>query len=198
MVHAQTLCLAFEGHELIAAGPLAAVVLVVKQVITRGETAPVLIFEDANSQPVELDLRGSADDIVARLAAAPVTDEATTEAAPRGPGRPKLGVVAREITLLPRHWDWLSTQTGGASVALRKLVETASRAGEKRDQKRQAQEICYRFLSAIAGNLAGFEEATRTLFADDAAGFDAAVTPWPEAVRDHAQTLAARVFTLAA
>ena len=92
---------------------------------------------------------------------------------PRGRGRPKLGVVAREVTLLPRHWDWLNSQSGGASVALRKLVEAARLAGDDKDRTRHAQEAAYRFMTALAGNLPGYEEATRALYAADPARFDA-------------------------
>ena len=100
--------------------------------------------------------------------------------------------MAREVTLLPRHWEWLSAQPGGASVALRKLVEHARIAGQGSDRKRRAQESCYRFLSAMAGNEANFEEATRALFAGRRARFDEMTEPWPKDVRDHARRLAAQ------
>lgn len=109
---------------------------------------------------------------------------------PRGRGRPKLGVVAREVTLLPRHWEWLSIQPGGASVALRKLVEEARRTSGARDRQRAAQEAAFRFMMASGGDLAGFEEAVRALFAADRRGFAAHLSAWPEAVRDHAIKLA--------
>jgi hypothetical protein len=96
--------------------------------------------------------------------------------------------VAREVTLLPRHWDWLAKQPGGASVALRKLVEDARRDG--RGDRRARQEAAFRFMAALAGNAPGYEEATRALFADDAAAFDAHSRLWPADVRDHARRLA--------
>ena len=103
-------------------------------------------------------------------------------------------MVAREITLLPRHWDWLAQQSGGASVAIRKLVEEARRTGEDRDRVRLAQEAAYRFMSAMAGNAPHFEAAIRALFADDAAGFEKLIAEWPADVRDHVATLADRAF----
>ena len=109
-------------------------------------------------------------------------------------GRPKLGVVAREVTLLPRHWDWLNGQPGGASVTLRKLVEEARRRSSATDQAREGQEAAYRFMSAIAGDLPGFEEATRALWRRDAARFEHETDAWPKDVRDHARALAARAF----
>lgn len=193
-------CIAFEGHRRIASGALSEVALAVREVLARGEQAPVLIFDTVTSRPVEFDLRGTPEDILARLASqspvgqvAPDTDAGEGDA-PRGRGRPKLGVVAREVTLLPRHWDWLNGQSGGASVALRKLVEAARLAGDDKDRKRAAQEAVYRFMTAIAGNLPAYEDATRALYADDRARFDEIVGAWPEDVRDHTLCLAANAF----
>jgi hypothetical protein len=107
-----------------------------------------------------------------------------------------LGVVAREVTLLPRHWDWLSTQSGGASVALRKLVEAASRANESKDRLRLAQDATYRFMSAMAGNLPGYEEAVRALFANQPEQYGVLSEAWPVDIRDHARMLALRVFAV--
>lgn len=195
-------CIAFEGHRRITSGALSEVALAVREVLARGEQAPVLIFDTITSRPVEFDLRGTPEEILARLAsqspagqAAPASDADTGEGdAPRGRGRPKLGVVAREVTLLPRHWDWLNGQSGGASVALRKLVEAARLAGDDKDRKRAAQEAVYRFMTAIAGNLPAYEDATRALYADDRARFDDIVGAWPEDVRDHTLGLALDAF----
>ena len=99
-------------------------------------------------------------------------------------------MTAREVTLLPRHWEWLNAQPGGASVALRKLVEKARTANEGRDRVRRAREGCYKFMSAMAGDLPGFEEASRALFAGNAAGFDERISAWPAGVRDHLRKLA--------
>lgn len=183
-------CAAFEGQRLIAAGELAEVALRAKEVIERGEHAPVLIFDDATGEQFEVDFRGTAEEVLGRLAGQGGGADETPEA-PRGPGRPKLGVVAREVTLLPRHWDWLNGQPGGASVALRKLVEEARRANEGKDRARKSQEAAYRFMSAMAGNLPGFEEANRALFAGDRSRFEAETDPWPADIRDHARKLAA-------
>src|SRR5262245_3846770 len=116
--------------------------------------------------------------------------ESDDAASVRRPGRPKLGVVAREVTLLPRHWEWLGAQPGGASVALRKLVEEARRANGDADRARAARDAAYRFMSVMAGNLAGFEEASRALFADDRRRFVGLVAGWPDDVRDHVVRLA--------
>ncbi|CAB3661509.1 DUF2239 family protein [Paraburkholderia rhynchosiae] len=209
-------CSAFEGHRLIASGALPAVALAVKEVIKRGEQAPVLIFDDATAAPVELDLRGTSEEIVARLTRTESNTESNTESenestndsardsgndaaateagAPRGRGRPRLGVVAREVTLLPRHWNWLNAQPGGASVALRKLVETARATGEQQDRKRAAQEAVYRFMTALAGNLPDYEDATRALYAGDRPRFEEKIARWPEDVRAYTLELAGNAF----
>lgn len=199
----QVLCTAFEGTRRIATGALPEVAQKVKEVVDRGERAPVLIFDDATSELIEVDFCGTAEDVAARLLAGTGTSVPSGPAAVpdtetrRKPGRPRLGVVAREVTLLPRHWEWLNRQPGGASVAMRKLVEEARRVNETRDRLRRAQEVAYRFLSAMAGNEPGFEEALRCLFAGDRARFDLLVSDWPIDVRDHAQKLAAGAFEAA-
>lgn len=174
-------CTAFVGDRLIASGGPSEVVVAVKAAHDAGEA--VLVFDDADARPVEFDLRGDLEAVLARLApAAPVEK--------RGPGRPKLGVTAREVTLLPRHWDWLASQPGGASVALRKLVENALREAEGPDRVRRSREAAYRFMTAVAGDQPGYEEATRMLFAGDWAAFDAVIEAWPSDVRDYARRLA--------
>ena len=160
---------AFMGHQRLASGPLADVALAVLKASKRSAAEPIVIFDDTNGRPVDLNLSGTEREVVARLpqpaaeAETPAEDLSATE--PRGRGRPKLGVVAREVTLLPRHWEWLGAQPGGASVALRKLVEAARRASGDRDRSRTARDAAYHFMSVMAGNLANFEEASRALFA---------------------------------
>jgi hypothetical protein len=161
----------FDGHRRLSAGPLAVVNLAAKRALERGARGPVLIFDDVTGRSRDVDMRG-------------VVEEA------RARGRPKLGVIAREVTLLPRHWEWLAAQPGGASVALRKLVERARKEGSGQEERRQAHERAYHFISAIAGDLPGFEEATRALFAHDAQRFSAHIHSWPRDVREHALRLA--------
>ncbi len=184
-------CTAFDNHRLLSAGPLIEVALAVKDAATLGASGPILVFGDADGRVVDLDLRGTKADLVDRLSRATPSgmappqsrspaslDAGNAPATPaRGRGRPALGVVAREVTLLPRHWDWLAQQPGGASVALRKLVEAARRSGAPAQQVRAAQDRAYHFMSAMAGDMPGFEEATRALFADERAEFVAAGYP---------------------
>jgi uncharacterized protein len=193
-------CTAFEGYRRIASGALARVAAKTKSVIDRGEKAPVLIFDDSTSELIEMDFRGSVDDVLRRLAPA-IADSRSHESpispagdAPRGPGRPRLGVVAREVTLLPRHWEWLNEQSGGASVALRKLVEEAKRANEPKDRIGKSREVTYKFMSAMAGNLPGFEEAARALFAGNRANFEKQTENWPKDIRGHLKRLTLDAF----
>ncbi|MFT0736595.1 DUF2239 family protein [Ralstonia wenshanensis] len=189
-------CTAFAGTQRLAGGPVRDVARAVKTHLDAHPESQVLVFDNTSAHPVEFDLRGTVEDVVVRIdqAAPSAAEPAESENRPRGPGRPKLGVIAREVTLLPRHWDWLAAQPGGASVTLRKLVEDARRAAEGADRRRTAQEAAYRFMSAMAGNAAGFEEATRALFAADAAAFASLTQSWPADVRDFARELASRAF----
>ncbi len=184
-------CVAFHGHEQIAAGALAAVALAVKQALDAGAAGPLLIFDDHSSRPIEIDFRGTPDEVLARL---PTPAPAVAEPASRGPGRPKLGVVAREVTLLPRHWEWLSHQPGGTSAVLRKLVEEARRAGSGRERARLAGESVDRFMLAMAGDLPGYEEASRAFWRKEHACFIQLTDAWPADVREHVRRLAATAW----
>src|ERR1700730_17867213 len=180
--------IAFEGDRAIASGNLRDVVSAAKETLDRHKEASILIFDGMTGGPIDIDFRGSIEAVLARLPKTPIAPAAddTAPFAPRGPGRPKLGVVAREVTLLPRHWEWLNAQRGGASVALRKLVDEARRASGDRDRERAARDAAYRFMSAMAGDLPGFEEASRALFAGDRLRFAQHTLAWPEDIRAYA------------
>ena len=167
---------AFAGSTRIASGTKTEAALAAKHALTRDPTLSLLVFARETGRVVDLDLRGTDQDIIERYA----------PPAPSSPvrGRPKLGVVAREVTLLPRHWDWLARQSGGASVVLRKLVEAALKEDGDHTRGRERNEAAYRFMAAIAGNFPGFEEAARALFANDRDGFAAIISQWPIDVRD--------------
>lgn len=173
-------CTAFAGANVLARGPLAAVAIAVRDHLDDHPDSNVLVFEDGTRQVVDLDLRGSSADIAARHSASE----------PRSRGRPKLGVVAREVTLLPRHWEWLAGQPGGASPALRRLIEDARRKDRGGTQARSSQEAAYRFLTALAGDLPGYEEALRALFAGEEGRFATMIAGWPDDIRTYAQELA--------
>jgi hypothetical protein len=185
-------CTAFEGPRIVAVGDLADVAVAARQALDQGKTAPVLLFDDQTGEQLLVNLQGDVEEVRRRYEGIP--PRSTAEEAPRGPGRPKLGVVAREVTLLPRHWEWLNGQPGGASVALRKLVEEARRANAEKDRTRRAQEAAYRFMSAIGGNLPDFEEATRALFAGNQGRFGELIGGWPDDIQTYLGRLAQECF----
>ncbi len=198
--------IAFADDRCIASGTLADVARAVKAMSDARPQSRILGFNKQTSAPIEIDCRGSVAEVLARVAQTAgaanahavgesASDTAPVEEAARsGPGRPRLGVVAREVTLLPRHWDWLASQPGGASVALRKLVEQARRLNLAGDLRYAAQEAAFRFMSAMAGDRAGYEEATRALFAGDEERFTALIAGWPGDVAAHLRELAAAAF----
>jgi hypothetical protein len=193
-MHSLSAYTAFRGSTLIHHGKLADVALAIKSISSEAHPEGVLIFDNATGSVVDVDFRGNAEEVLARLPAEPNTQEEAVEEVPRGPGRPRLGVVAKEVTLLPRHWEWLSAQSGGASVALRKLVEEARRASAGQEELRLAQKRAYCFMSAMLANEAGLEEAERALFAGNRATFEVLSEPWPADLRDHLRCLAADAF----
>lgn len=183
--------IAFVGQRRLASGTAGEVALAVKRA-TQPLHQPIIIFDDGTGRSIDFDLRGEDREVLARLEklAPPPAETAEAPAEPRGRGRPKLGVVAREVTLLPRHWEWLNAQAGGASVALRKLVDEARRASGAKDRERQARDAAYHFMSTMAGDLPQFEEASRALFADDRRRFTGLIADWPADIRDHIVKLA--------
>lgn len=181
-------CTAFDGDHRVASGTYLEVALAVKALHQKRETF-TLIFDNVSGKQIDFDLHGTDQEIAQRLAK---TNEYTS---PRRPGRPKIGVVAREVTLLPRHWDWLNAQPGGASVALRKLVEAARSEKAGVDRIRQAQAATDCFMNAMAGNLPHYEEAARALYARDKERFVELTDAWPLDLRVHARFLATEAFS---
>ena len=204
--------IAFAGSTRLATGDLQQVAMEARALIERSGHDMIIIFDANTSHPMDVDFRdplpqvpgptratgAQASKASLHLTTATDTAPATTSegASPnptrRSPGRPKLGVVAREVTLFPRHWDWLSRQPGGASATLRRLVEEARRSTADEVRVREARESCYRFMTAMAGNEPGYEEAVRALFAGNCERFQEETAQWPADVRDHARGLAER------
>ena len=156
----------FEGR-VIARGTLEAVTREVEDKWPNDQGA-VQAFDDESGRVVDLNLWGAAP------------------RPPRGRGRPKLGVVAREVTLLPRQWEWLAQQPGGASATLRRLVDSTRKNGSGRSDARDA---VYRFITALAGDRPGYEEALRALYRSDLDGFRDRIADWPEDIRLYAEAL---------
>jgi hypothetical protein len=165
----------FAGPECVAQGSLPEAAVAAWRALRGDPSATVLIFDDATGKVVDLDLRGGEDEVLARHRPAPVATS------PRG--RPRLGVISREVTLLPRHWDWLAQQPGGASNALRNLVDEARRVDDGATEARARTEAAYRFMSAMAGDRPGFEEASRALFGADMERLATCTAGWPPDIR---------------
>lgn len=181
---------AFDGHRRVAAGGLLEVALAVRAWIEGGGEVP-LIFADATGRVVDLSQHGTEEDVRERVRVLEAQDASVPAAPKRGRGRPKLGVVSKEVTLLPRHWAWLGLQRGGASATLRRLVDRARKESAPAERARRSQDAAYRFLSAVAGDLPGFEEALRALYRGDAERFGEASAEWPGDVREYGESLAA-------
>jgi len=166
---------AFSGPRIVSQGTLD---IVFRDAVAEQKTKKtnVLVFNDETGKVVDLDLRD------------------LSKEPSRGPGRPKLGVIAREVTLLPRHWDWLAEQPGGASVALRKLVEEARRNSAGAHRLRAAREAVYNFITTTAGDEPGFEEALRALYRGDRKRFATLIKSWPGDIPAHALKLAVEAF----
>lgn len=190
-------CTAFEGHRLLRSGSLVEVALAVKAAARSHPSSAILVFDDLTGRVIDLDLRGARADIIERLARPtqtaaernrPGRSEEPVRA--RGRGRPRLGVVSREVTLLPRQWEWLAAQPSGASATLRRLVDEAKRNNGAQQKRRAAQEAAYRFMLGIAGDLPGYEEGTRALFADDRPRLEKWIANWPADIQMHVLRLA--------
>jgi hypothetical protein len=193
---------AFAGNRLIASADLRTVVLRTKERIDGGEIEPILIFEDQTGRQVDFDFRGTPDEVLARLGShplfAPNEPRAVAKNGPQriGPGRPRLGVVCREVSLLPRHWEWLNEQPGGASATLRRLIDEQRKRGNAQNSARLAREAAGKFMWAMAGNLPGFEEASRALYAQDYEHLGYLIREWPSDIRQHVEWLAAAAAAL--
>jgi hypothetical protein len=201
--------IAFCGYTCIARAEIWGVVSAVKQASDGDSKDRLVVYDDQSSEVIELDLRGSADDVLARLASHPILAQRPEMETPppeltpdgqrdgkkqSGPGRPKLGVVSREVSLLPRHWDWLSRQSGGASAALRRLVDEARKSNLEKDRLSEAQQAVHRFLWDMAGNLPSFEEVTRAFYAGDFEKVRLLIQDWPPDVRVHTKRLVQRLL----
>jgi len=176
---------AFAGERLLAHGPLREVLAAVKEGVGDDPGAMPLIFEDASGNQVDFDLRGSLPEVLEREAPLPRHP---------GRGRPRLGVVSREVSLLPGHWQWLEQQPGSISSTLRRLVQQARANESARDRARRAAAVAGRVMTALAGNAPHFEEAYRALDAGDHRRFEVLTAVWPADVRGYLEDLARDAF----
>jgi hypothetical protein len=168
---------AFVDERVVASGSLEELLPKLKAIFDRDRSTLFLIFDNETGEQVDFDLRGTVEEVLARNGQNPPQT---------GPGRPRLGVVSREITLLPRHWEWLGLQPNGASAAIRRLIDEARKREPAKMRRQQAAHATERFLFAMAGNYPGYEEASRALFQGDSMQFAELISAWPKDVRDYA------------
>lgn len=186
---------AFDGLELLHQGALDEVVLVVRRRQKARSDHRVLVFSDDSGKQMDFDLSGSEKAVLDRLQVyLPGGQAVEAESTGNGPGRPKLGVVSREVSLLPRHWQWLSTQPGGASATLRRLVDEGRKRTQNQESTKQIQERTYRVMAAMAGDLVGYEDALRALYRRDEALFESLLSKWPKDLRRYLAQLAKGAF----
>jgi hypothetical protein len=178
----------FLGHRRLVAGPLEEVLPRTKAAFDEGPSEALLLFEDDTGRQVDFDLGGTLEEVLARYAPAP--------AAKAGPGRPKLGVISREVSLLPRHWEWLEQEPQGISAAIRRLVDDARKRGPDKQRARLAREAAGKFMWGMAGDLPDFEEASRALYAKDGATLRTLVAEWPADIRTHVVRMVTECETL--
>lgn len=188
---------AFAGHRCVVSGDVLATIAGVMRYLGKHEGESVLIFEDGSGRQIDFDLRGTVEEAIARLAEHPAFAPPKDEG-PRGPGRPKLGVVSREVSLLPRHWEWLEAEPGGASGALRRLVDEARKRGQGKQIARAAREAAGKAMWSLAGDLPNFEEASRALYARDQEKLAALIKKWPKDVKAYVERLVAEAVRLEA
>lgn len=180
---------AFDGFKVIAQGNLEEVALLLKRKIRDQKALSALIFSDLTGRQIDLDLSGTEKQVIDRLK----VYSSQEPQANTGAGRPKLGVIPREISLLPHHWEWLINQDGGSSAVIRNLIDEKIK-NRSSDKIKASQERTYKFLSAIAGNLPNFEEATRYLYRKDKKKFTELISSWPKDIVKHSMALASGVF----
>ncbi len=182
---------AFEGNSQLVHGSLSDVVIKIKKRLGKEGNSSILIFSDSTGKTIDFNFQGNERDIQKRLEIF-VSEEVPIDNS--GPGRPKLGVISREVSLLPRHWEWLATQTGGASSILRNLVEEAKKKSANGNHSKQAQERTYKFMSAIAGDFEGYEEALRALYKKDKKNFLVQIQTWPRDIIKYLIEISGPVF----
>lgn len=182
---------AFLNGNLLAQGNLEDVVLKIKKQMGKADHSEALLFNDSTGKVIDFNYQGSKEDVEKRLE---VYKTPTSVSTPTGPGRPKLGVVSREVSLLPRHWEWLAAQPGGASATLRLLIEEARKKTESSVSIKQLQERTYQVMFTLAGDLEGYEESVRALYKKDRKSFLEHQNTWPSDVKKYILKVAQGIF----
>jgi len=182
----------FVGWELVARGTLDEVVAACRLASAQRPNQRTAFFDDVSGHAVEAPVaptatRSPSEGVSPIVRSAPAAEREASDATgpqrKRGPGRPRLGVVSREVSLLPRHWEWLSAQRGGTSATLRRVIDAARKADGGTTERRRTIDAAHRFLWDIAGDLPCFEELTRALYAEQFQRVADLSCSWPTGVR---------------
>ncbi|MBN21814.1 MAG: hypothetical protein CL678_11090 [Bdellovibrionaceae bacterium] len=182
---------AFDDKTLLVQGELDDVVIHIKKHLGKSENSSILIFSDSTGATIDFNFQGTKQDVLKRL---DMFRSPKQKSIPSGPGRPRLGVISREISLLPRHWEWLATQSGGASATLRRLVEEAQKKSSQQVSTKQIQERVYKVMSVLAGDLQGYEEALRALYKKDRKTFFSQIEIWPKDIKKYLKKIGKPIF----
>ena len=185
---------AFEGHNLLCQGALPVVVLKAKKRLDKGSEKPILIFSDSTGKSMDFNFHGTESEVLKRIDVYRTETQTDVPGAAVGPGRPKLGVISREVSLLPKHWEWLALQSGGASATLRTIIEDLMKKGSGGPTIKQLQERVYRVMSVVAGDFPHYEQALRLLYRKDKKEFAKILQEWPKDVSKYIHFLAEDIF----
>lgn len=184
---------AFENDQILTQGPLDQVVLKIKRKLGNAAHSSILIFSDQSGKIMDFNFSGSEAEVIKRLDIY-VSSSSPASSEIQGPGRPKLGVISREVSLLPRHWEWLAQQSSSVSAILRKMIEEAMKKSSTANETKQSQERTYQFMSVMAGNLSQYEEALRALYQKNQKLFFSLIDKWPTDIKKHVTSLAKDAF----
>lgn len=179
----------FAGYRLVGKGDLLKVLRMCKRKFDDGCRERIVIYDDMSGETYDFELNGTVEEVERRLKEHPMLKSRIEEEGPKVQGRPKLGVVSREITLLPRHWEWIGEQSGGASAVIRRLIDAERKRGRSGQDYKKQQAATHRFMWDIAGNFDNFEEASRLLYRGDYKGLEEIIVTWPEDIFKHLATL---------
>lgn len=181
----------FLEKDLFAEGTQEEVALKMKKHLSKNKDSSFLTFDESTGKQIDFDLHGTLSDVQKRYESKVEESQNASKV-----GRPKLGVVSREVSLLPRHWDWLASQPDSASVTLRRLVEDAMKRNKDVDAIRVSQDATYRFMSVMAGDLIGYEEALRALYAREEKSFNRFLSAWPKDISHQIKQYAKGAFSI--
>ena len=172
----------------IGQGELTDVALAAHRFLRTHPDQSALILQDSTCQIIDLDLSGDEALLERKANHYPIRSQA--------PVPDSKDPITGEITLLPRHWQWLAEQGGNASATLRRLIDEARRDPKQKadNECRRRQQLTYRFCQALCGDFQGYEDALRALYAADKDSFKTHISTWPADFALRAEALAEPIW----